>query len=188
MPDLIRAIETDYRGVCFRSRLEAKWAAFFDLCSWGWQYEPIDLNGYIPDFVLQLPHDPVIVEVKPELYLPDLLRYRKKVEESGWQHESLIVGACIFNGSDDWPESAVIGILDQRCEEPGPDSGDAHNWSPCVLEQCTKCGCLSFIHSEFTWSCRVNGCYEGDHYVNALDYDSGFRMFADASRQVRWNP
>lgn len=44
------AIPTLYNGVQFRSRLEARWAAFFDLCHWKWEYEPIDLNGWIPDF------------------------------------------------------------------------------------------------------------------------------------------
>ena len=30
----IKAIPTTYAGVRFRSRLEARWAAFFDLCGW----------------------------------------------------------------------------------------------------------------------------------------------------------
>src|SRR5690554_4428220 len=46
-------IETTYKGINFRSRLEAKWAAFFDLLGWKWEYEPVDLNGWIPDFQLQ---------------------------------------------------------------------------------------------------------------------------------------
>jgi hypothetical protein len=46
----IAAIPTRYAGVNFRSRLEARWAAFFDLAGWKWKYEPIDLVGWIPDF------------------------------------------------------------------------------------------------------------------------------------------
>lgn len=49
----MKAIPTVYGGVCFRSRLEARWAAFFDLIEWSWLYEPIDLNGWIPDFQLR---------------------------------------------------------------------------------------------------------------------------------------
>src|SRR5437764_2554576 len=56
------SIPTLYNGVQFRSRLEARWAAFFDLCKWEWEYEPIDLNGWIPDFRLV---SNVLVEVKP---------------------------------------------------------------------------------------------------------------------------
>ena len=43
-------IPTMYDGYRFRSRLEARWAAFFDLAGWEWKYEPIDLDGWIPDF------------------------------------------------------------------------------------------------------------------------------------------
>lgn len=61
------AIPTTYKGINFRSRLEARWAAFFDLLGWRWEYEPEDLNGWIPDFVLfdQCGQREVLVEVKP---------------------------------------------------------------------------------------------------------------------------
>ncbi len=32
--------------------MEARWAAFFDVVNWDWEYEPVDLNGWIPDFRL----------------------------------------------------------------------------------------------------------------------------------------
>ena len=53
----IRAIETIYRGHKFRSRLEARWAVFFDACGVEWEYEPEGFelrNGlrYLPDFKL----------------------------------------------------------------------------------------------------------------------------------------
>jgi hypothetical protein len=49
----IANIPTIYNGVQFRSRLEAKWAAFFDLLGWHWHYEPLDLDGWIPDFLIE---------------------------------------------------------------------------------------------------------------------------------------
>lgn len=48
-----KAHPTIYNGVNFRSRLEARWAAFFDLCKWEWSYEPFDLDGWTPDFSLK---------------------------------------------------------------------------------------------------------------------------------------
>lgn len=45
-----KAHPTVYSDVQFRSRLEARWAAFFDLVDWTWEYEPIDLPGWTPDF------------------------------------------------------------------------------------------------------------------------------------------
>lgn len=53
MEYLFAAIPTIYKDVQFRSRLEARWAAFFDLLSWKWDYEPCDFKGWIPDFGLR---------------------------------------------------------------------------------------------------------------------------------------
>ena len=63
----MKAHETLYKGTNFRSRLEARWAAFFDLLHWNWQYEPLDLNGWSPDFSIQQSDNrpPILVEVKP---------------------------------------------------------------------------------------------------------------------------
>lgn len=75
----IKAHPTKYNGVHFRSRLEARWAAFFDLAGWEWEYEPIDLKGWSPDFKLTIPcsHSEcqgrhiLLVEVKPYFSLDD---------------------------------------------------------------------------------------------------------------------
>ena len=53
----MKPIETGYKGYKFRSRLEARWAVFFDACGVKWEYEPegFDLGGglyYLPDFLL----------------------------------------------------------------------------------------------------------------------------------------
>ncbi len=60
-------IPTTYRGIRFRSRLESKWARMFDLFGWSWEYEPLDLNGWIPDFLIRAKRKPILVEVKPIL-------------------------------------------------------------------------------------------------------------------------
>jgi len=36
----IKAIQTEYKGYLFRSRLEARWAVFFDACGIEYEYEP----------------------------------------------------------------------------------------------------------------------------------------------------
>lgn len=64
MQESIPAIPTRYNGIQFRSRLEAKWAAFFDGMGWRWEYEPLDLRGWIPDFAL-IGHKTTLVEVRP---------------------------------------------------------------------------------------------------------------------------
>lgn len=64
---MITAIETQYRGYRFRSRLEARWAVFFDAMGIKWVYEPegfnIDGLYYLPDFLL--PQISTYAEVKP---------------------------------------------------------------------------------------------------------------------------
>ena len=181
----IPAIETEYRGVLFRSRLEAKWASFFDLVGWPWQYEPLDLKGYIPDFILTMPKGPIIVEVKPELYLEELIQYAPKIQDSGWKHESLIVGTGPFNIQTG---RASLGMLDERGKGYPDADPDAHWWSNAVFHKCTNCGHYSFHHEEGMFFCRHSGCYEGDHYLGIIDFDEAFRLFAVASQQARWNP
>lgn len=61
------SIPTTYNGIRFRSRLEAKWAVFFDHLKWRWHYEPLDCNGWIPDFLIETKSNPILVEVKPIL-------------------------------------------------------------------------------------------------------------------------
>lgn len=65
----MKAIETEYKGYKFRSRLEARWAVFFDAIGIKWEYEPEgyqfeDGTMYLPDFyLLDLK---TYVEIKPE--------------------------------------------------------------------------------------------------------------------------
>lgn len=53
----MKAIETEYKGYRFRSRLEARWAVSFDALGIKYEYEPegivlSDGTGYLPDFYL----------------------------------------------------------------------------------------------------------------------------------------
>ncbi len=52
----LRPIETSYAGCWFRSRLEARWAVFFDQLRIAWEYEPqgfrTSAGPYLPDFWL----------------------------------------------------------------------------------------------------------------------------------------
>ena len=72
----IKAIETEYNGYRFRSRLEARWAVFFDAMDLDYEYEPegFELPGgqyYLPDFWIPMPlhekgpNSGFWVEIKP---------------------------------------------------------------------------------------------------------------------------
>ena len=65
---MIKSINTKYNGYLFRSRLEARWAVFFDAAGIDYIYEPEgfeleDGTRYLPDFYL--PEYDWYVEVKP---------------------------------------------------------------------------------------------------------------------------
>lgn len=66
----VTVIQTAYAGCRFRSRLEARWAVFFDSLGVPWRYEPqgyvVAGQPYLPDFWIG-DQDGVWVEVKGEL-------------------------------------------------------------------------------------------------------------------------
>jgi hypothetical protein len=65
----LKPIETAYRGVIFRSRLEARWALFFDWLKVRWFYEfegfRLPSGNYVPDFWLP-DVKKTWVEIKPD--------------------------------------------------------------------------------------------------------------------------
>lgn len=177
-PLVPHAVPTLYRGIRFRSRLEAKWAAFFDRCDWQWLYEPIDLAGYIPDFVLQFSAGPLLVEVKPALYFDDLDRHVGKIEASGWTHDALIVGTTLFQDVE--LQAKAIGWLGDAM----PDGGLA--WGPGHGFRCGCCGRLSILNTDQSWRCRVSGCYDGDAYIGDAAYNVFTAHWASACNATQW--
>src|SRR5699024_644264 len=73
-----KPIQTRYAGCHFRSRLEARWAVFFDRLGIEWQYEPqgFVLPGgrhYLPDFLLVESGTWIEVKGHPSLVSEDFL-------------------------------------------------------------------------------------------------------------------
>lgn len=104
----IKAIETRYAGYKFRSRLEARWAVFFDALGAQWEYEKEGFelgNGvrYLPDFWLPivgaqpypmgLPPTPGYwVEVKPCALSRDETNKLRKLASMTGHHAYAFVG------------------------------------------------------------------------------------------------
>ena len=65
----VTALQTNYKGYAFRSRLEARMAVILDELGWTWSYEPEGFStahgNYLPDFRVSHPH-PMWIEVKGE--------------------------------------------------------------------------------------------------------------------------
>lgn len=70
---MIKPIETIYNNYKFRSRLEARWAVFFDELDVKYEYERegFDIDGvwYLPDFYL--PDYSCWIEIKPDAVISD---------------------------------------------------------------------------------------------------------------------
>jgi hypothetical protein len=86
----IKAHPTMYKNILFRSRLEAKWAAYFDQRGWHWTYEPFDLKGYSPDFTLE---DGTLIEVKPITKPGQAKGPASRIVRAGWKGPWMVVGS-----------------------------------------------------------------------------------------------
>ena len=133
------AIPTIYQGIRFRSRLEAKWACFFAEMGWSWEYEPLDLPGWIPDFGVRVPElrRTVLVECKPafraedrgaEIKIEQAFNAPRPVElRKPWEK------SAGFEEWEEWAESLpyellIVGTGLFPLEEPTEYS----NTAPCV--------------------------------------------------------
>jgi len=107
---MITPITTIYKGRRFRSRLEARWAIFFDAIDIGWEYEiegfQIGSTKYLTDFKLQSfgsTRVDLFVEIKPRK--PSIEEIRKCYEVSvGTNTDMLLI--C---GTPGLPEFSTIG-------------------------------------------------------------------------------
>lgn len=111
---MIKAIETRYAGCRFRSRLEARWAVFFDHLNIPWEYEaqgyvvgpyPYGVadgriltreNSYLPDFFL--PQQDIFFEVKGAA--PDESYQRMLSTFTGQVGKSLILAVGSIPAAD----------------------------------------------------------------------------------------
>ena len=102
----MQAIETRYNGYRFRSRLEARWAVFFDFMEVAWEYEPegftFDGIYYLPDFRITSPQGLVQwYEVKPQAVTsdPKFSAFKKHIAaENGTSPEKRPVYAELLSG------------------------------------------------------------------------------------------
>jgi len=144
----IKAIETRYNGYHFRSRLEARWAVFFDTAGINYQYEPegFDLGEsgwYLPDF--WLPEQQYWIEIKGP---PPTLNEKSKIvglHDLTGKESFLIHGDPWFweQGKRDiymsitalgwWNECSLCGKIFIKCFNDG--------WNYC-REHSEMCGSL----------------------------------------------
>lgn len=163
----IKPIETYYKGYRFRSRLEARWAVFFDSLKIPWVYEPEGLafsNGihYLPDF-----------------YLPDCKQFFE-VKGIMTPADGEKITALISAGY-----SVTIGREDGKftaCDHWGESDDGTEQFDLCVgseswLCRCKDCGKYWFMGSNGIYDCQCCGAYDGDHHFDIVMYYYNYRSY-----------
>lgn len=173
-------IETLYKGIQFRSRLEAKWACFFDNLGWRWEYEPTDFNGWIPDFAIY-GKEIVYVEVKPVIDFPKWVS--EKIDSSGCDTETLIVGQSVRQPLSDY-DGRKLGWLREM-------SMDGKWWWEEAAFGKWKIGegkIIGFCHCHGRYVDRITGGYDGgshgDLWLDDVEIDL---LWAKASNVTQWH-
>jgi hypothetical protein len=177
-------IATTYNGRVYRSRLEARWAAMFDLLGWQYEYEPYDLPGWIPDFLIH-GHQEILVEVKPfvELDQFDEAKITTAMERGGKHGTEVLLLGCTIESATYWPDHARLGWLgevawDHRGEmlglffEEAPFNHFKDRWG--------------FFHSSGSYSDRITGIYDGDGAIRAPDFSQVLELWHGAANRVQW--
>jgi hypothetical protein len=170
----IKPIETRYGGHRFRSRLEARWAVFFDSLGVRWEYEPQGYlvgpsrRPYLPDF--WLPKEGLWVEVKGSEEHLDI---------------ELLLHAAMLDGG--LPRPATPNVQSEhevRILILGPMGRGVHG----LQDQKTKehVGYLQPLHSALAW--RKGDLYQNYAYFSAAGVcvDVSDARVGDDSPSVDW--
>ena len=159
---MYQAIQTNYKGTNFRSKLEVRWARFFDAVGWKWKYEPYRINRWLPDFEIKTFSGRCFVEVKPFINFnvdaAGMISGAIGEDSDGYlitsDVELLLLSGDILKQYDDCgDEPNVIGWLH-----------DGEQWARAILIEPTY-GRIGFYHELGGWHCRITGLYDGDAYI-----------------------
>lgn len=162
-PRPIRALPTEYAGILFRSRTEARWAHFYDALNITWEYERegFDIDGvnYLPDF--WLPEQERWVEVKG--VRPTLLEQEKcQWLADGTGHPALMVWG------EPTPPDVLMGLPNGEADQAlvFTSEWDDHSFWWCVCPYCgfldtayqgrsarLRCRCVAIRHTDEDRSC-----------------------------------
>jgi len=158
---------TGIQGIRFRSRIEAQWAEMFTKLGWEWEYEPIDLNGYIPDFIIKFPYRHLLVEVKGETNMTNIQQYTDKIVKSGWEGEFLLV--CSVLNDEDGLYLGLLGATDFGYSWKGyyldhdePNYPTVKNKDYAHLTICDDCKKYTLYCHNNGWFCRNCGSGNGN--------------------------
>lgn len=181
-------IPTEYAGVQFRSRLEAKWAAFFDLVGWSWTYEPFDAPGYIPDFLIAGDRS-FLIEVGP---VSTLAEYREKaLKPDGVAvvlgRDLLVVGVSPVVPFDLGNANPAAGWLGELYRYPGRATDPrGFTWATGLWGKCYDCGSIGVVHAEMSYHLRPCGHHQSGSFGEPIPADWLTALWRRAGNDTQW--
>lgn len=134
----IKAIETVYDGYKFRSRLEARWAVFWNKMGLGYDYEPegfdLGIAWYLPDFWLRELQWYVEIKpffpdwsVDPPANLPEKIRYMDLADELACVNNKNVL---VIEGSP-WFNDYSISFFRGNRQKDIPHLEGKMQWGEC---------------------------------------------------------
>jgi len=185
---------TLYKARLYRSRLEARWAVFFDLMGWRFEYEPLDLGLWSPDFLLHGLEVPILCEVKPidAIDADVCAKMACAAEEAQFRGELLLLGATPdIGGTDGWlgwlDDAYSCWLLGQELPPSREPPFGYGGFEPCWVVQAPD-GRIDFCHSRNSFCGRMTGAHDGDHYVRSDYIPEIAGMWARAGNLTQWKP
>ena len=175
-------IPTRYKGVQYRSRLEARWAVFFELLGWKAIYEPEDLQGWIPDFAI-IGASTTYAEIKPLYEGEDSTGHVKKILAATPQREVLLLGTSIGD-VDEMGTGPRLGQFVSEEWGTGPDD-------LAILTYYTaQPPGWDFHAMTGSYKLRIRGIADGDHHLHDTDaayaISQGEALWIDAGNVVQY--
>ena len=180
------AIQTKYKGIEYRSRLEARWASFMESIKWDFTYEPFDGKGYIPDFIIH-GNMPLFIEVKPATTMQEYMEPCDKITNglAAFSHDVLIVGATPFveylHGAYGEIGGGLLGEF-----WDGADGLTGRDWAGGGWHRCTICNLISVHHEIHSYASRICGHYDGGGNLAEPPITQMKTLWADACNDVKW--
>lgn len=164
--DALFGLETFYKGIKMRSRLETKFAFFLDALKINWEYEPKTFllsNG---------------IMYKPDFYLPELKQW---IEVKGdiQEHNKDISKQFVKDN-----KTTLILISSEKClwysymdgnyNDEAYKDGFVEETEGIYLINCSSCKKISFCDYYGSFHCRNCHYYDGDHDLMASIGENGF--------------
>lgn len=187
----VRPIPTTYRGRLFRSRLEARWAVFFDHLGIDFRYEDegyqLPSGWYVPDFFL--PSCATFIEVRGDIARVDLADLAAKADQ---------LPILQPQGGERGPRLMLLGSIPNDPPETWGDWGWLTGFKPCDCDDpsCTheeRYGFGAFRKNDRPWwHCTVEVVGHRSPLSPTLDPNEWggdvTEAYRTAARMRFWNP